>query len=70
VDGIGGERVAKARQLLQLVVGFSITLADLGMLPIQDIPHIPKSAQEVLMVASLLLEHLWEAQAFGAGPWD
>jgi hypothetical protein len=48
----------------------SNALADLGMLPIQDIPQLPKSPQEVLTVAGLLLECLWEMQASVAGPWD
>jgi hypothetical protein len=55
---------------VQLVVGISNALVELGMLPVQDIPQLPKSAQENLTVASLLLEHLWEVQASDAGPWD
>jgi hypothetical protein len=46
VDRIGGEHATEARQLSQLVVEISNALADLGMLPIQDIPQLPKSAQE------------------------
>jgi hypothetical protein len=34
MDGIGSERATEAGQLLQLVVGISITLVDLGMLPV------------------------------------
>jgi hypothetical protein len=34
VDGIAGERVAKADRLSQLAVGISNTLVNLGMLPI------------------------------------
>jgi hypothetical protein len=37
VDGIGGECVTENEQLSQLVVGISNTLADPGMLPVQDI---------------------------------
>jgi hypothetical protein len=33
-------------------------LVDLGMFPIQDIPTHPKSAPDVLTVASLVLERL------------
>jgi hypothetical protein len=51
-------------------MGISISLVDLGMLPIQDILQLLKSTQEVLTVAGLILEHLREAQASGASPWD
>jgi hypothetical protein len=68
VDGIAGEHVAEARRLSQLAVGISNALVNLGMLHIWDIPLFLKSAQEVLTVAGLLLECLWEAWASGAGP--
>jgi hypothetical protein len=45
-------------------------LVDLGMLPIPDIPHLQKSAHEVLTMASLLLEHVRKAYASSASPWD
>jgi hypothetical protein len=45
-------------------------LVDLGLLPIQDIPQLPKSTREVLPAASLILECLQEALAFSTGPWD
>jgi hypothetical protein len=48
----------------------SSILVNLGMLPIHDIPQLPKSAQEVLPAVDLVLEHLQEPLAFGAGPWD
>jgi hypothetical protein len=38
VDGIEGERAAKAHQLLQLVMAISSALVDIGILPVQDIP--------------------------------
>jgi hypothetical protein len=38
--------------------------------PIQDIPQLPKSAQEVLSVVGLILECLQHALASGTGPWD
>jgi hypothetical protein len=53
-----GEHTTEAGHLSQLVVGISNALADIGMLPIQDISQLPKSAQEVLTVAGLLLERL------------
>jgi hypothetical protein len=58
MDGIVGERTAKAGQLLQLAMGISNALVDLGMLSFRDIPQFLKSAQEVLMAAGLLLEFL------------
>jgi hypothetical protein len=58
VDKIRGEHATEARQLSQLVMEISNALADLGMLPIQDIPQLPKSAQEAWTATGLLLERL------------
>jgi hypothetical protein len=58
LDRINDECAAEARQLLWLVMGISNALVDLGMLPVQDIPQLPKSAQEVLPVADRILKHL------------
>jgi hypothetical protein len=44
-------------------MGISNALVNLGMMPIQDIPQLPKLAREVLPVAGLILEHLQEALA-------
>jgi hypothetical protein len=44
VDRIEVERAIEAKQLSWLVVEISNALADLGMLPIQVIPQLPKSA--------------------------
>jgi hypothetical protein len=44
VDGIGGEHAAEVGQLSWLVMEISNTLGDLGMLPIQDIPYLLRSA--------------------------
>jgi hypothetical protein len=49
---------SRLRRLSQLVVGITNALVDLGMLPIQDIPQLLKSAREVLTAASVILEHL------------
>jgi hypothetical protein len=38
VDGIEGERAAKAGQLSQLVMEISSALVHIGILPVQDIP--------------------------------
>jgi hypothetical protein len=57
-------------RLSHRVVGISNALADLGMLPIQDIPQLPKSAWEVLSVADLILKRLQEVLAFDASLWD
>jgi hypothetical protein len=55
VDEINGEHAVEAERLSQLVVGISNTLVNLGMLPIQDIPQLPKSVREVLTTAGLIL---------------
>jgi hypothetical protein len=58
VDRINSERATEAGRLSQLVVGISNALVNLGMLPIEDIPQLPKLAQEVLPVAGHVLERL------------
>jgi exosome complex RNA-binding protein Csl4 len=55
VDRIAGEHNVEAGQLSQLVVGILNALVNLGMLPIQDIPQLSKSAEIVLTAAGLLL---------------
>jgi hypothetical protein len=41
-----------------LVVGISNALVDLEMLPIWDIPQLPKIAQKILTAAGLIPERL------------
>jgi hypothetical protein len=45
-------------------------LVNLGMLLIQDIPQLLKSAQEVLPTVGLILKHLQEALDSGTSMWD
>jgi hypothetical protein len=54
-DRIDGERATKVKRLSWQVVRISGILVDLGMLPVQNIPQLPKSAQKVLPVVSLVL---------------
>jgi hypothetical protein len=70
MDGIKSERGSKAGQLSQLVMGISNTLVNLGMLPVQDILQRLHSAREVLEVVGPILDHLQEARASSADPWD
>jgi hypothetical protein len=58
VGEVEDERTVAASELLRLVMEISDALVDLGMLPMRDIPQLPKTAQEVLAVASLILERL------------
>jgi hypothetical protein len=44
-------------------------MIDLGMFRTQDIPTQLRSAQDVMMTASLVLEHLREEHASDSGPW-
>jgi hypothetical protein len=69
MDRIMGECTTEARRLSQLALGISNALVNLGMLPVWDIAQFLKSAQEVLTMTGLLLEHLREARASSAGPW-
>jgi hypothetical protein len=48
---------------------FSDVLVDLGILPIQDICQLLKSAWEVMLVVDLILQCLQEALTSGAGLW-
>jgi hypothetical protein len=61
---------SKAGKLAALVVEAPNTLMDLRMLPIWEVPQNPKSTQEALKPASIILERLREAYASSAGPWD
>jgi hypothetical protein len=67
VDRIDNEHAVEVKQLSQWVVRISIIMFDLGLLPIQDIPQLLKSAQEVLLVVDIL-KRLQEVLASGASP--
>jgi hypothetical protein len=58
VARVENERAAETVQLSPSVMKISNTLVDVGVFPIRDIPMHPKSAQDVLTVASFVLEHL------------
>jgi hypothetical protein len=58
VGEVEDERSVAASELSRLVMEISNALVDLGMLPMRDIPQLLKTAQEVLAVASLILECL------------
>jgi hypothetical protein len=51
-------------------MGIPNATVNLGMLPIQDIPQLPKLTREVLPVADLALNQFQEVLASGADPWD
>jgi hypothetical protein len=70
VDRVNGVHASEGEQLLPGIMRISNVLVDLGMLPIQNIPQLPKSAWEVLLVADLVLKCLQEVLRFGASPWD
>jgi hypothetical protein len=56
VARVKDECTTKAGELSRLVMEISNVLIDLGMLPIRDIPQLPKMAQEVLAAVGLTLE--------------
>jgi hypothetical protein len=70
VDIINNKRATEAEQLSHRVMRISNVLVDLGMLPIQDISQLLKSAREVLPAVDLVLRCLQEALASGVGLWD
>jgi hypothetical protein len=63
------ERAIEVVQLSRLIMEISDALVSLGLSPIQDIHAHPASAQDVLAVADLILERLWEKHASDADPW-
>jgi hypothetical protein len=65
---VENEHATEAVQLLLSVMEISDAVVDLGVFLIWDIPPQPRSAQDVLMAASLVLEHLREEHASGTGP--
>jgi hypothetical protein len=69
VAGVESERATEVVRLSRSVMEISDALVDLGMFLIRDIPAHLKSAQDVLTVASLILEHQLEEHASGAGSW-
>jgi hypothetical protein len=68
--GVDEERVVEAEKLAALVTETSRDLMDLGLPPIQEIPQVLRKAWEVLKAARIVLEHLWEVHASGAGHWN
>jgi hypothetical protein len=50
-------------------MGISDALVDLGAFPIWDILAHLELAQDVLTLANLILEHLWEEHASSIYPW-
>jgi hypothetical protein len=68
VDGARNECATEAEQLSWSVREISDALVDLDVFPIRDIPSQPRSAQDLLTVVGLVLEHLQEEHAFGANP--
>jgi hypothetical protein len=67
VTGAKSECATEVVQLSWLVMEISDALIDLGVFPIRDIHTHPESAQDVLMVTSLILEHMREEHASGIG---
>jgi hypothetical protein len=58
VDRINDERAAEAEELSHRVMRISNVLVDLGLLPVQDIPQLPKSAREVFPAVDLVFHFL------------
>jgi hypothetical protein len=69
MDRIDGEHATEDEQLSRKVMRISGVVVDLGMLLVQDIPQLLKSAREVLPAVDLILKRLQEALASSASPW-
>jgi hypothetical protein len=70
VDRINVDRVAEAERLSQQVMRVAGILVDLGLPPVEHIPQLLRTAQEVLPAVALILKHMQEALDSSAGPWD
>jgi hypothetical protein len=66
--GVESKCTAEAVQLSPSVMEISNALVDPGVFPIRDIPVHPESSQDVLTVASFILESLREEHASNASP--
>jgi hypothetical protein len=69
VAGVESDRATENMTLSWSVMGISDALVDLSMFPIREMPEHLKSAQDVLTVAGLVLEHLREEHASDASSW-
>jgi hypothetical protein len=69
VAGVDSKHSAEAVTLSRSAMEISNGLVGLGVSPILDIPACSQSAQDVLMVPSLILECLQEEHDTGAGSW-
>jgi hypothetical protein len=56
--------------LLRQLVWEASVLIDLELPPIEDIPHLPKIAQDALPPVALVLKCPQEELDSGAHPWD
>jgi hypothetical protein len=67
---IANDRAAEAKRLSRQLMSVAGILIDLGLLPMEDIPRLPKTVQDALVAVILVLERLQGALDSGAGPWD
>jgi hypothetical protein len=67
---IASDRATEAEQLSRNLVWVADILIDLGLPPIEDIPHLPKTIWDALAMIALALECLQGALDSGASPWD
>jgi hypothetical protein len=70
MDIIAVDPATEAERLSQQVMRVVGVLIDLGLLPVEDIPQLLKTTQEVLPAVTLNLKHLQEALDSSADPWD
>jgi hypothetical protein len=70
VNRMDDDRAADAERLSWQVVHVASIVVDLGMLPVEDIPQLPKTDEQVLSVVALILKHLQEVLDSGAIPWN
>jgi hypothetical protein len=69
VDRSVDHRATEAERLSLQVMQDTSVLVDLGLLPIKDIPQLPKIALELQPMFALILKCLQEALASSADPW-
>jgi hypothetical protein len=70
VNKIVDDRATEVERLSRQLMQVAGILIDLGLPPIEDIPHLPKIVWDALTAVTLILECLQGALDSGAGPWD
>jgi hypothetical protein len=70
VHAIVGDQAAEAGRLSRQLIWVAGLSIHLGLPSIEDIPQLPKTAQDALPSVSLVLKRMQEALDSDTGRWD